>query len=426
LDNKRYGHLIPWLPLLGLVLPKLEYGTELVNALLNQDETLSRTTRFEDLVAAVICQFSDHLPGDKYRGLCITIHLEHGTSFFQKKDIHTSTIIVRIAELVEERREEIRKENQKFMETGKKTRRQNIPPLIFLITAREGHYSLIDELAQSPLMNDYLHLRNPSFRLMTHFVAHTFAYIGLEEWCVGVPNPRLLEENAEAIAKQVPESVNNYIYNMTFGNLHFVEQLCRDFVAKGSAKVKWDEHSKIVKLRFTRAVGLREEESKETLPEDITATAISTFESLEPAEQNVVKTASMCDEGRGFTTEILASICDLPFTEEVEHDLLDLCEQLVDKEIFTNVPTDNPTAPPRWMFIGSLMQRVARTLVVKLKRERSSTHQTSCSYPERCSPVYVDFNDDQLDICNRLLFNKRSKSVRRSNSEPFDSGRLSR
>merc|ERR1719193_494172 len=195
---------------------------------------------------------------------------------------------------------------------------------------------------------------------------------------------------------------------MTFGSLTFVEALCRSFVTEGIATVSWEVPGQIVGLKlsgdFTEMSS--EELFDRPIPHDITATAISTFEALQPSEQNVVKIASTYQGDSGFTTEKLADLMDIDFNKEIDNELTNLCEQLTQKHIFSRVP-GGVEEPARWLF-GGLLRKVSRNFIVKKCRnhkERKTRHADSKDTPYRnmrevggrCEKI-ANASDDTRDV----------------------------
>eukprot|EP00397_Hematodinium_sp_SG-2012_P005104 GEMP01005122.1.p1 GENE.GEMP01005122.1~~GEMP01005122.1.p1 ORF type:complete len:965 (+),score=202.14 GEMP01005122.1:351-3245(+) len=427
--HDEYSHLIPWLPLMGLLLPKLEFSNEVVAAMLDVDETLCKTKRFEELCAAILQVFCSVLP-DTVRGVCIVIHLQNGTSFFQEKDDHTATIAQEIAKMVNKRREWAKKESAMIRKGAHMDPEALIPaPILFVITTKEGLFPLIDTMSATPLVNVAIQLKNPSIRLMADFVAHTFSYIALDEHFKLEPFHHLVDESMSDIAASLPDTLISYIFAMTFGNLNFVEALVRSFVAQGVATVKFDPELVRVDLIFSGYLKdpVYSELVARPLPQDIMATAISTFETLNPLQQNVVKRASVFNNEMGFSLEELASLMDLDFGPEVVSFLRNQCAQLTKKRIFSEIEKQDPGDVDRWLFGGGLLQKVARSLVVKEEKFHQLTHlmdSASSKYSSARSVKVRNSVDDAMDIygnkssCESKSTTSATRQLWRSTSDP--------
>jgi len=259
--------LLEWMPLLRLVVPQLDFGPNVVNAMVDRDElhAASRPLRMVTLCQLLMQAFNDTSAS---KGTVVLLHCRRSTSFFQETSAVDGCLAKGLAELATQHRY-----------TGGK-------PLILCVVAREAMLPSQEIVGMAKQLGGFVHVTNFSYQETQEYMAH---------W-LGSP-------------AGVDSRLASYVYETSGGNPLGIDILCKNLQKNGVLRCSpegWAEP----------ASGWEGPDRLRTLPypDVLIGMATASFEVLTHDEQAIVKNAAVCSQEADSDFSMTVYVADLAFT----------------------------------------------------------------------------------------------------------------
>lgn len=389
-DASAPKELLPWAPLLNLVLPRLDFGPKVVSAMLERDEqhTVARAPRLAELCAKVLDSFT--IFGGA-AGTVVLVHIKRSTSVFQMTDQHDEFIALAVAQLCIHRRKEHRQ--------GR--------PLILCMVSRQDTFQHCDlqPNGEGVVINCNSLSRSETENYMEH-------YLGAR----GGVSPSLLD----------------HVHRVSGGNPFGIEALLTQLEQLNTLQVSPTGV-------MTAACG-SEGLSKLEYPEILVGMEFARFEKLSAAEQEILKAAATFvqvneDVGGVFRPLELQENLNtaMPTSLLVQHctrlvQLNILCAVHVEKKRMTRKrsrktaqrasdirPQQRGSVPERES-LPDLTPRKRSSLVGGLAREVEFSRRSS----NKSTNGYRFASELLRHVANTLVLQVQRKQMKRFQSEVFD------
>lgn len=294
--------LIPWLPLAAMILPSLEFGAEIVQAMRDVDLEYSQNSRFGELISALLEAFTQEPPAP-YIGTVVMCRHHRGSSFFEFPNPHARGIVDRIGDFA-----------SRWNQSGRVERN----PFVFVFISREGeqHQDLLNRSKQVGMNLEMCDLNREQAE---RYIAEYFAS------CHQNQSEFPHNDLSEKLLHELPVYLYEHIMLLTNGNARSLEIQCQHYLEK-----------KMIELKKTDST-LVQVASKEALddldiPLELYSICVAMFERLTCDEQIIVKTATMYDDEKFSSNDLFILIPSLTAVE-----VSSICETLADKGIFQEI-----------------------------------------------------------------------------------------
>jgi len=330
LGQNSISKLQAWAPLLSMVVTDLAFGPGMVAAMAERDEQHAKHNRFAEVCAAVLDGYTNRLePGV---GCMILLHIRRSSAFYQSRDEKESAAIRSLAELCMQRRSNAVDGHESN-------------PVVLCIVSRES-------------------------------VLKDGAVMQYAQQCKGmVPAEDLSEEQTEAFLEHLVrlardgdtrnrEVLARYAFDVAGGNPRGVMTVVRELEERGLLH-RTTSGAYTLEDGCGDSQGLRQ---SIPLPQSLVGMAFSTFETLSPQEQMVLKVASTSNVEFGLR-ELHSGLQQIEFAA-----LRAVCERLADPKARTlrRVPPRNGSqASPddqKYRFYSLVLRHVTSTLVLETQR----------------------------------------------------------
>lgn len=376
--------LLPWIPLLNVVLPELSVSGKVVAALLERDQQHTTRTRLAEVCLKMLEAFLLRHLG----GVVVLMHMRFSTSFFQDNDVHNGNITRALAEFCMRRRE---------MNKG--------PQILYVVVSRKK--VLADEMVMRCAEHcrgfvylDFLSVKDT--KLYTkHYLSSKLARKPSDESEDCSPKRAITTQDCvvqhlalggklrldASKANELPDSILSYVRDMTqdMGSPLAIELVCKQLLSTGMiAKVDRGE------------VVDREALDELPYPSDLKGLTLSMFESLEYHDKELLKVASVL--AAPFKFDVLSKVSGVPIVT-LEKQLLRLQDQgiLIQVEPGMQSPAHDRSSSTsiedamscfsgasrhrkaRFAFRGIILRVTISGLMLQRKRDDILDQETSCT-----------------------------------------------